>query len=71
VDNDGSNIEEIVHALLKLQALKIEREYDMVSDVILMTFSLEAMQEAMLKCDKEIERIKAETENQLNKYIRK
>jgi hypothetical protein len=67
VDED-TDLEEIINALLKLQALKIERAYDIVAEEILMTFSFEAMQEVVQKRDQEIAAINAETEKELRKY---
>lgn len=66
--DEDTDLEEIINALLKLQALKIERAYDIVAEEILMTFSFEAMQEVVQKRDQEIAAINAETEKELRKY---
>jgi hypothetical protein len=68
LEYENSDLQDIVGALLRLQALKIEREYDIVADAILMTFSFEGMQEILIKRDQEVERINAETEKELAKY---
>ena len=67
VDNGDSELEDIINALLRLQALKIERIFDLVSDQILMTFSFENMQEIIERRDQEIALINAETEKELRK----
>ena len=67
VDNDEST-QDLINALMRLQALKIERICDLVADEILMTFSFETMQEIILKRDQEIQQINVETEKELKKY---
>jgi hypothetical protein len=68
VDNGDSELEDIINALLRLQALKIERIFDLVSDQILMTFSFENMQEIIEKRDQQIALINSETDKELKKY---
>jgi len=68
VDNGSSELEDIINTLLRLQALKIERIFDLVADQILMTFSFENMQEIIERRDQEIALINAETEKELRKY---
>ena len=70
VDNGSSELEDIINTLLRLQALKIERIFDLVADQILMTFSFENMQEIIERRDQEIALINAETEKELKKYNR-
>jgi hypothetical protein len=68
MENDDSDVYYIIQALLRLQSLKIEREYDIVAEEILMAFSFEDMQEILTKRDQEIKRINEETEKELIKY---
>jgi hypothetical protein len=68
LEYEDSSLEDIINALLRLQALKIERIYDIVADEILMTFSFENMQEIIQKRDKEVALVNAETEKELRKY---
>lgn len=68
MEKENSNLEDIIDALLKLQQLKIWREYDLASEAILMTFCFDTMQEIIQKRDQEIERIRVETEKELKKY---
>ncbi len=67
MDNDEST-QDLINALMRLQALKIERICDLVADEILMTFSFETMQEIILKRDQEIQQINVDTEKELKKY---
>ncbi len=68
VDNDNSDLENIIQALLKLQTLKIERVFDVAAETTLLCTSFDAMNEVRLKRDQEIADINAETEKQLKKY---
>jgi hypothetical protein len=68
MENESSILDDLIQSLLKLQAYKIEREYDIVAEEILMAFSFEDMQEILTKRDQEIKRINEETEKELIKY---
>jgi hypothetical protein len=68
VQNENSDIDDIVQALLRLQALKIERVYDITAEAILLAYSFEAMEEVMQMRDQAIALINVKTEKELIKY---
>jgi len=68
VENDNSDLDDIVQALLRLQTLKIERVFDVAAETTLLCTSFDAMNEVRIKRDQEIADINAETEKQLRQY---
>ena len=68
MENENSYIDEIVEALLRLQALKIERVFDVSAEITLLCTSFDEMNEIRLKRDQEISAINTETEQELIKY---
>lgn len=68
LESDESNLDDFIIALHRLQALKIEHEYDVSAESILLCTSYDAMREVMDKRDHEIAMINAETEKELVKY---
>ncbi len=68
MENENSDLDDIVQALLRLQALKIERIFDVSAETTLLCTSFGEMNEVRLKRDQEIADINAETDKELQKY---
>ncbi len=68
MENENSDLEDIIQALLKLQALKIELVFDFAAEATLLCTSFDQMNDVMARCNQEIADINKETEKQLKKY---